>query len=98
MEDRAFLDPSVTATVFNHLKKGKRTFEETGKEQFTQRELEVLRGIAAGLTDHKIAESLYISTHTVRSHIKSLFRKLNVSSKSQAAVKAISNKIIVGNK
>jgi len=97
MEGEAFLDSTLAAKVFDHLRKDKKTFKETAKARLTQREFEVLRDIVAGLTDHNIAESLYISKHTVRSHIKSLYRKLGVSSRSQAVAKAIHERIINGN-
>lgn len=94
MGGEAFLDSTLAATVFDHLRKDKKTFKETAKAGLTQRELEILGDIVAGLTDHKIAESLYISKHTVRSHIKSLYRKLGVSSRSQAVAKAMKERII----
>lgn len=95
MENGAFLDPAVTATVLNHLKSDKIPLKHEGGTPLTQRELEILKGIVAGHTDLKIAESLFISKHTVRTHIKSLYRKLDVSSKSQAVAKAMHDKIII---
>ncbi|MEJ2649921.1 MAG: response regulator transcription factor [Sedimentisphaerales bacterium] len=94
VEDRAFLDPTVTATLFSVLIKSKTTFKQKGKASLTKRELEVLKEMVAGHTDHDIADSLYISEHTVRSHIKNLYRKLGVSSKSQAVARAIHDNII----
>ena len=96
MGNQAFLDPSVTANVFNLLKRGKNTPERAEKVSLTHRELEILKGIVAGHTDRKIGEFLHVSEHTVRSHIKSLYRKLRVSSKSQAVAKALQYKIIQG--
>jgi DNA-binding CsgD family transcriptional regulator len=68
--------------------------EKEGKGGLTQRELEILVGLAAGQSDLAIADDLAISKHTVRSHIKSLFRKLGVQSRSQAIVKAMQQGII----
>jgi len=96
MEGRAFLDPAVTATIVDHFKRRETPFLQGEKAQLTQRELEILKGMISGHTDRKIAESLYISEHTVRSHIKSLYRKLGVSSKSQAVAKAIQDTLIIG--
>lgn len=98
MEGRAFLDPTVTAIIVNRFERHEIPFERGEKAQLTQRELEVLKWMVDGLTDRKIAESLYISKHTVRSHIKSLYRKLGVSSKSQAVAKVVQEKIILGDK
>ncbi len=94
LNDQAFLDPTVTATVFSNLKKPNSTFEQGKKAALTKRELEVLKEMVAGHTDHGIADYLYISAHTVRSHIKSLYKKLGVSSKCQAVAKAIHERII----
>ncbi|MCX5914480.1 MAG: response regulator transcription factor [Deltaproteobacteria bacterium] len=96
MGNQAFLDPSVTANVFNLLKRGKNTPERAEKVSLTHRELEILKGIVAGHTDRKIGDFLHVSEHTVRSHIKNLYRKLRVSSKSQAVAKALQYKIIQG--
>jgi two-component system, NarL family, response regulator DegU len=94
MGDRAFLDPSVTARIFDRLKNGDPDFRNKSKVPLTQRELEVLKGIVAGHTDRAIGRSLYIAESTVRSHIKSLYKKLGVTSKSQAVAKAMQDKII----
>ena len=94
MEDQAFLDPSVTAPIFGRLQRGTRTPAQVKKSLLTRRELEVLKGIVAGHTDREIAHSLFISEHTARSHIKSLYRKLGVSSRTKAVVKALHEKII----
>jgi DNA-binding CsgD family transcriptional regulator len=52
--------------------------------RLTQRELEVLRLVAQGLTDAAVAEQLYISPRTVSQHLQSIYGKLNVSSRSAA--------------
>jgi len=96
MENQAFLDPSVTVKVFNLLKGEKNTPGRDEKVSLTQRELEILKGMAAGHTDRKMGDFLHVSEHTVRSHIKSLYRKLRVSSKSQAVARAFQYKIIQG--
>jgi LuxR family maltose regulon positive regulatory protein len=53
-------------------------------EPLTERELEVLRLVAAGLSTRRIAEELYLSVNTVKTHVKSLYSKLNVHSRAQA--------------
>lgn len=55
----------------------------------TSREMDVLRLMVEGLTNHAIAESLIISPSTVKGYLHTLFQKLEVSDRTQAAVKAI---------
>ena len=51
----------------------------------TPRELEVLKLVAQGLSNHDIAKRLYLSEHTVHRHLSNILRKLNLSSRSAAA-------------
>lgn len=60
---------------------------ETG-ETLTRRELEVLRLIAKGLTNASIAKRLYISPNTVKTHLKHILHKFQVSSRAHAVARA----------
>ena len=55
----------------------------------TPREREVLQALADGLTDKEIAERLYVGSGTVRNHVVSILRKLDVNSRLQALVFAV---------
>lgn len=55
----------------------------------TQRESEVLRQLALGLTNKEIAHSLHISYETVKEHVQHILRKIGVSDRTQAAVWAV---------
>ena len=57
-------------------------------EHLSDRELEVLRFIAAGLSNKKIMEELFISMSTVKTHLRSIYSKLDVNSRTQATAKA----------
>jgi LuxR family maltose regulon positive regulatory protein len=57
-------------------------------EPLSGRELEVLRLIAAGLTNKEIAQKLFISLRTVKYHTTSILNKLNVNNRAHAAVRA----------
>ena len=59
------------------------------KEKLTTRETEILTGLSNGHSYNSVADSLYISVETVRSHIRNIYRKLQVHSQSAAVSKAI---------
>jgi predicted ATPase/DNA-binding CsgD family transcriptional regulator len=63
-------------------------------ETLTMREIEVLRLVAAGLSNKQIAERLVISTSTVDTHIQSIFHKLAVSSRSGATRYAVEHRLV----
>lgn len=63
-------------------------------ESLTARETEVLKLLALGHTNRKIAETLFISVGTVKNHVEHLFAKLGVSDRTQAVVRAFELRII----
>ena len=58
------------------------------KLSISKRELEVLELIAQGLTNREIADTLFLSPHTVKSHSSNLFIKLNAKRRTEAIKKA----------
>lgn len=60
----------------------------------TPRELEILRLLADGASNQKIADSLYISVMTVRTHVQNVLRKLDVHSKVEAVALALRHRLI----
>lgn len=75
----------VTNAVIDRLIAG-REANRTFAENLTPREWEVLALIAQGYSDKEVAKSLFISTETARSHVKSIYKKLKVSTRRAAAV------------
>ena len=63
--------------------------EPGGQHPLTDREMDVLRQLASGRSTEQIADSLYISVLTVRSHVKSILAKLGVHSKLEAVTYAL---------
>ena len=57
-------------------------------EPLSQRELEVLRLIALGLSNREIAGKLVVGAGTVKTHINNIYRKLDVASRTQAVARA----------
>jgi len=80
---------SLHPTVAQRLIEEVRGPSETPLESLTGRELEVLRLIAQGLSNKQIAEKLFISEPTVRTHVSNILRKLHLESRTQAALLAL---------
>lgn len=66
------------------------TVDPSRREQFgiTPRELEILQAIAAGLSNREIAEKLFVSENTVKTHSSRLFDKLDAKRRTQAVQRA----------
>ncbi len=62
--------------------------------QLSPRELDILKGLVKGHSYKLIADELFISIDTVRSHIRHIYEKLQVNSKTEAVLKAIREKLI----
>ena len=64
------------------------TVASTPPERLSDRECEVLRHLAAGLTNREIADALVISPETVKKHTSSIYAKLSVGNRTEAATRA----------
>lgn len=65
-------------------------------EELTERELEILLLIAEGLSNRKIAEKIFISEKTVKSHVSSILSKLHLADRTQAAIYALKHDLDSG--
>jgi NarL family two-component system response regulator LiaR len=83
------LDPKVAGTVLRSVQNE----PEDSAEELTNREIEVLELLAEGLPNEDIAEKLYISERTVRSHVSNILGKLDLANRTQAALYAVRNGI-----
>ncbi|MBX2993136.1 MAG: response regulator transcription factor [Bacteroidetes bacterium] len=70
------------------------SFRKNIESPLTQRETEVLHHLSRGKSYTMIADELFIDGETVRSHIKNIYRKLEVSSKADAIAKAMKERLI----
>jgi DNA-binding NarL/FixJ family response regulator len=74
-----------------------RTSDKTGEQQaqpLTNRETEVLRLAAKGQSNKQIADKLSLSMRTVQAHLRNVFNKLNVGSRTEAVISALKNGLL----
>lgn len=72
------------------------TFHASQKldEELTERELNILRELAKGLSYAAIGKKIFLSVDGIRHHIRNIYRKLEVNSKSEAVAKGLKNRLI----
>lgn len=85
------LEPKVTGKV---IAKMRNQDEEKRHELLTSREMQVLKLIAEGRTNQQIAEHLYITVKTVKTHITNLLSKLELDDRTKAAIYAHRHKLV----
>jgi LuxR family maltose regulon positive regulatory protein len=89
----AGIAPSFTSQLLSYLSTfqpcQRSSINDLGNiDPLSHREMDVLRLISEGLTNQEIAQKLYLSTNTIKSHSIKIYRKLNVSNRNQAVSKA----------
>lgn len=84
------MSPSIARKALNLLSGTKRE-EKDVETTLTDREMEILKALVKGYDYKKIADELFISPYTVRTHISNIYEKLHVRSKVQAVKLAIKN-------
>ncbi len=86
-DGNTYIQPSLAPLLKQKLQEP----ADLNDDGLTKREIEVLKLIAQGLYNKEIADTLSISEKTVKNHVSNIFRKINVSDRTQAAVFAIKN-------
>jgi DNA-binding NarL/FixJ family response regulator len=84
----------IARDVINAFKAGTVSTDNEDEFKLSDREIEVLNQLAEGNNYREIADVLYISVDTVRHHIRNIYKKLHVHSRSEAVAKAIRRKLI----
>lgn len=92
MNGESYIQPSLIPALNSRLVA--RDVDKEKIESLTKRELEVLIQVANGMFNKEIATMLNISERTVKNHVSNIFKKIEVSDRTQAAVFAIKNDII----
>jgi DNA-binding NarL/FixJ family response regulator len=94
LQGDAYIDPSVTGKVFQQLKGGGLPDPIRPRTPLSQRELQILESVVNGKSNQQIAQSLYLSLDTVKSHLKNIYQKLGVSKRSQAITCALNERLV----
>lgn len=92
MSGESYIQPSLLPALNSRLIN--RDVDQDKLQTLTKRELEILTQVAGGMFNKEIAVNLNISERTVKNHISNIFRKIDVSDRTQAAVFAIRNNIV----
>ncbi|WP_042711576.1 response regulator [Crocosphaera watsonii WH 8501] len=88
-----YLDPQIARLVLDNLKPP--TSEPNQNiSLLSERELEVLKLIVEGKSNNQIAEDLYLSTNTIKTHVRGIMNKLAVDDRVQAAVVALRSGLV----
>lgn len=92
VEGENYIQPSLIPSLNSKMIEKNR--DEGKIESLTKRELEVLKLLAVGMYNKEVAEKLNISERTVKNHVSNIFKKIEVTDRTQAAVFAIRNNFI----
>lgn len=93
LQGEVTLHPRVAARVLENIR-GENTEEQPLFTELTDRELDVLKLIANGMTNSQIAEKLVISENTVKGHVSNILSKLHLADRTQVAVYAWQSGIV----
>ncbi|MFN8635757.1 MAG: response regulator transcription factor [Chloroflexota bacterium] len=83
------LHPAIARMVLQEIQRPPQPSQSQTADPLSGRELEVLRLLARGMSNQEIADSLVVGEATVRSHVSAILRKLQLASRTQAALYAL---------
>ncbi len=90
--NEAVLHPEVAAKLMQEFSAPRAN--ETPLEHLTEREMDVLRLIARGMSNKEIADTLIISEKTVKTHVSNILSKLHLADRTQAAIYALRQRLV----
>jgi NarL family two-component system response regulator LiaR len=88
-EGETVLHPTIARMVLQDLRRPQKMKAREPVEPLSEREIEVLRLVARGMSNQEIADTLVVGEATVRSHVSAILRKLQLASRTQAALYAL---------
>src|SRR5215468_10574938 len=83
---QSLLDPAITARVLDRIRNGAAQPDEL--KSLTDQERKILEYVAQGLTNHEIAQQMFLADKTVKNYVSSMLSKLGLERRTQAAVLA----------
>ena len=96
VQGQTLICPSMASKLiaeFTNLAKRATDRQQVPAPRLTDRELEVLRLVAQGLTNREIAEQLFIAENTVKNHVRNILEKLHLHSRMEAVLYAVREKL-----
>ena len=88
-----YLDPQIARLVVENLRSPVPPASQN-LAHLSEREMDVLKLIVQGKSNHEIAEDLYLSTNTIKTHVRGIMNKLAVDDRVQAAVMALRSGLV----
>jgi len=88
----SYIQPNMASLLFKKI--NGELDSQVKHNKLTKREIEVLKLITKGMLNKEIADQLCISEKTVKNHVSNIFKKIEVSDRTQAAVYAIKNNLV----
>jgi two-component system NarL family response regulator len=92
---QSLISPSMASKLlseFNNL--AKQAQQKIQVPKLTERELQVLKLVAQGMSNREVAEDLFISENTVKNHVRNILEKLHLHSRMEAVVYAVREKLL----
>ncbi len=89
----SLIDPALTQRVFAKVREAARRAEGDAFASLSEQEMRILALIAQGKTNREIATQVFLSEKTVRNYVSSIFSKLNLSTRAQAAAYAVQHRV-----
>jgi NarL family two-component system response regulator LiaR len=86
----AVLHPAIAHKVFSHFSPAEHEKSQIDdRAEVSEREMEIIKLAAKGMSNQDIADSLFLSRRTVQAHLGNIFRKMDVGSRTEAVLQAI---------
>ncbi len=94
-DGQSLISPSMAIKLIDEFKQMSKPERASGPAlRLTERELEVLRHVAQGLSNKEIAATLFISENTVKNHVRNMLEKLQLHSRMEAVMYAVKENLL----